>query len=302
MNRIHSYQCPICNNPELIPILECKDHFVSQEVFTICECNVCKFRLTQDFPDQMEMGKYNDIEQHISHPESHKGITQYIYHLVRKKAIQSKVKIVKEYADASQGMLLDIEANKGYFANKAKEQRWVVTGVEQSEAARKYANTKFGIHLQEFDYLYQLMPNSKDVITMWHVLEHTQNLSNIMHRCHEILKPNGTLFVALQNTESYDAEMYQSDWAAYDVPRRMWHFSPDNFALFAKKYNFEVIATHSMHLNTLYISMLSEKIRGTSCASIVGLLKGYLYLIKSLKHKNRSSSVIYILKKQQVNN
>lgn len=302
MKTIHSDRCPICGCEELTPVLKCKDHFATKEVFTICECKICKFRLTQDFPSENEIGKYYDVPEYVSHSDTNKGIINSLYHIARKIAIRSKAKIVKEYSNPEKGMLLDVGAGTGYFLNKMKEEHWVVTGIEKAESARKHANSKFGLHLQESEYLYEIKPKSKDVITMWHVLEHLEHLDKVMSHCHSILKDDGTFIIAVPNKDSFDAQSYQAEWAAYDVPRHLWHFSPDCFERLANKHDFELVAIKPMYFDAFYISMLSEKNRGTFAASLVGLLKGEIFFLQTLNNKSRSSSVIYILKKKQVNN
>lgn len=298
MNTIHTKICPVCGSTELNSFLSCKDYLTTKEVFEIQKCNACNFAFTQDFPVEEEIGRYYDAPEYISHSDTNKGIINMLYHLARKISLKSKSKLVTEYTKSTKGKLLDIGAGTGYFLNRMKELKWIVTGIEKSEAARKYAKLKFGIDCQDSEYLYGVPCKTKDVITMWHVLEHLEHLNSVFEHIHNILKDDGVLFIALPNKDSFDAAYYKEYWAAYDVPRHLWHFSPDDFRHIAGRHQFEVIETKPMHFDAFYISMLSEKHKGSFLAGIRGLFHGGIYFLRTLGNKNGSSSLIYILKKK----
>lgn len=296
---IHINICPVCGGMAISPFLQCKDYLATKEFFQIEKCQTCGFAFTQNFPSEKVIGKYYDAPEYVSHSDTQKGIINTLYHWARKIALKSKAKIVEEYATKKNGLLLDIGSGTGYFLNKMRERKWVVTGIEKSEFARKYAKTKFNLDCQDSEYLYQVLHKTKDVISMWHVLEHLEHLNTVMEHLHDILTDDGTLIIALPNKNSFDAEYYQENWAAYDVPRHLWHFSPADFTHLANRHHFEVIATKPMHFDAFYISMLSEKNKGTFMGSIIGLLRGGVFFLKSLNNKNRCSSLTYILKKNQ---
>ena len=296
--KIHTGVCPVCDSRDITPFLSCEDYLASKENFEIYKCNVCRFALTQDFPGEDVIGKYYDAPEYVSHSDTHKGIINMLYHWVRKIALRSKSKIAVQYASCKTGKLLDIGSGTGYFLNRMRELKWIVTGVEKSDAARKYAKDKFDLDCQISDYLYDISANSKDVITMWHVLEHLEHLNKVLEHLHSILKDDGTLIIALPNKESLDAKYYKEYWAAYDVPRHLWHFSPSDFEHLVNRYHFELIETKPMYFDAFYISMLSEKNKGTFWGSIIGLIRGGIFFLRSLGDKHRCSSLIYILKKR----
>lgn len=298
MTTIHTDSCPICSQTDLHLKLKCIDNFASKEQFEIYTCKNCGFAFTQDFPSENEIGKYYDVPEYVSHSDTHKGIINSLYHLARKIALRSKSKMIIKYSSEEGKMLLDIGCGTGYFLNKMKELKWYVTGIEKAEGPRNYAKEKFGLNCHDSDYLFSVSKEGKDVVTMWHVLEHLEQLNKTMSQLHKILKKDGTLFIALPNKDSYDAQSYKENWAAYDVPRHLWHFSPADFELLANKHNFELIATKPMYFDAFYISMLSEKNKGTIGGSLIGLMKGGIFFLRSLGNKKKCSSLIYILKKK----
>jgi len=299
IKRVHTTICPVCGSTEIQKFLSCKDYLATAEVFEIYKCQVCSFAFTQDFPIENQIGKYYDAPEYVSHSDTHKGIINMLYHWVRKISLKSKARLVAKYSSAKKGTLLDIGSGTGYFLNKMKARKWIVTGIEKSDAARQYAKQKFNIDCQQSEYLYNISCKKKDVVTMWHVLEHLENLNGVFSHIHQILKDDGTLIIALPNKDSLDARHYKEYWAAYDVPRHLWHFSPSDFERIAVRHQFELIETRPMYFDTFYISMLSEKNKGTFLGSIIGLVKGGLFFLRSLGNKQKVSSLVYILRKKQ---
>lgn len=298
MKTKHIAFCPICGDTQLKPAMTCTDHFATGETFVTVQCQNCTFVFTQDFPSENNIGAYYNVPSYISHSDTHKGLINTLYHWARKSALKSKSKIVIREASVKKGTLLDIGCGTGYFLDKMKKLKWVVTGIEKSDETRRYAKERFGLDCQNSEYLFDIKPQTKDVITMWHVLEHIESLDEVMVQLHSILKDSGVAIIALPNKDSYDAKSYKEHWAAYDVPRHLWHFSPNTFSLLANKHQFEIKEMKPMYFDTFYISMLSEKNKNTFCASLIGLLKGALFFLRSLRHTQKCSSIIYILKKK----
>lgn len=301
MKTVHTSLCPVCSGNDCDKESACRDYLVSNDVFFIYRCNSCGFSFTQDFPVEEEIGKYYDAPEYISHTDTDKGLINSLYHMARKIALKSKTDLILKYASEKNGTLLDIGSGTGYFLHSMCKEKWIVTGIEKSESTRKYAHNKFGLNIQSSDYLEQIPAKTKDVITLWHVLEHIENLNKTMETLHHVLKDNGVLFIALPNKNSFDSRYYKEYWAAYDVPRHLWHFSPENFSLLAEKHDFSVVEMKKMNFDPFYISMLSEKNKGTFAAGPIGLMKGLYFFMKSLGNKAGASSIIYVLKKKQKN-
>lgn len=300
MNHIHLNFCPVCNSKEISSVMSCVDYLTTKEEFTLCNCANCNFTFTQDFPNESSIAKYYDAPEYISHSDTKKGIINQLYHSARNIALKSKINLVNKYTNTTNKSLLDIGCGTGYFLEEAIKQRWNVSGIEKSESVRNGVNKRLGISVNDSDFLPQINSESKDAITMWHVLEHIENLNETMDHLHRILKKDGTVFIALPNKRSADAIHYKAFWAAYDVPRHLWHFSPSDFGQLAKKHNFELVKEKAMYFDPFYISMLSEKYKGTPLSSIVGLIKGGYFYLCSLFNTKKCSSIIYILKKQEI--
>ena len=294
--------CPICNSSKTSKAFDAVDHFSTKETFPICDCNSCGFRFTNYFPSVDTIGRYYDSPDYISHSDSKSGLINRLYHFFRKQMLKKKVNLVSKYVVPRQKdniRILDIGSGTGYFLNAAKERGYAVTGIEKDSNARDYAITNFGLDVKDEQSLWALKDESFDVITLWHVLEHLDNLNEVVDKIKSILKPNGVMILALPNHNSHDAKKYKGYWAAYDVPRHLWHFTPDSVEKLLSKHQFKIIKQKTMPLDAFYISMLSEKYRGSG--SLMQYLRacsvGTIGYLRSLSDINQSSSVIYIAKK-----
>ena len=298
MSHIITYaECPSCKSNGIAPVLEAEDFTVSHEVFSIWECRECTLRFTQKVPDATEIGRYYQSTNYISHTDSRKGIINRLYHLVRNHTLRSKRKLITEFSAKHSGRLLDIGAGTGAFVDTMLKAGWQVTGLEPDATARQNALHNYGIDLQIPEILFTLEPETFEVITLWHVLEHVHELERYLQRFHSLLKKEGVLVVAVPNYTSFDAKFYGSYWAAYDVPRHLYHFSPDSMDRLMQQFGFQVKACRPMWYDSFYVSMLSEKYLNRNTPVIHALWRGLQSNWKAVSDTRRCSSVIYLIQK-----
>ncbi len=295
--RINYQQCPCCGSTVIQPVLAAKDYTVTNEVFEIWHCNNCTIRFTQAIPTADEIGPYYQSANYVSHSDSKQGLINKLYHLVRNYTLKGKLKLVQEVTGLAKGTLLDVGAGTGYFSQIMKENAWQVTSLEPDMTARKVAMDKYNLLLQDTSDLYYLEPNQFDAIAMWHVLEHVHDLQGYLTKFYEILKPNGRLIIAVPNYTSYDAEHYAEHWAAYDVPRHLYHFSPQSMDVLAKLKGFTIKAYKPMWFDSFYVSMLSEQCKNGKGKLLAAVWNGLVSNLKTLGNNKRCSSVIYVLAK-----
>lgn len=293
---VEIHKCPICGSANIQKFLDCCDDCVTGETFEIANCADCGFIFTQNFPDDTTIGRYYNTPAYISHSDTKKGIINTVYHLVRETMLRKKAELTEKYAPCKNGSLLDIGCGTGYYAATMQQRGWKTVGIEKNESAAKFANEQHGVDVLAPDELVRFEDGRFDAITLWHVLEHLQDLQLTVDTLKRILKPDGTLIVALPNQQSYDARHYMSHWAAWDVPRHLWHFSPETFGLLMRKNGFKVIRKKKMPFDGFYISMLSEKYKKSTLPLISGFYHGFVGWAGSWFDYKKSSSVIYILK------
>lgn len=291
---IHYTHCPACHSGEIYPALSAKDYTVSQEVFEIWQCEDCSLRFTQDVPDKSGIGPYYHSDAYVSHSDTQKGLVNRLYHQVRKHTLNTKRELIKKETGKHSGKLLDMGAGTGAFAHAMQQAGWEVTALEPEAAARETAQNKYGIRLLPPEQLNQLPAGEYDVITLWHVLEHVHDLHGYLEKFFRLLRPGGKLLIAVPNYTSYDAKKYGECWAAYDVPRHLYHFSPKSMRLLAAAKGFTEPSMHAMWFDSYYVAMLSEKYRNGSGNMPGAVWSGLLSNLGASRDVAKCSSVIYV--------
>ena len=289
-------KCPACHCSTIEPYLECFDNLVSGKSFTIYRCAGCQLQFTQNHPDEQESGRYYESVNYIPHSDTVKSFTGRIYYTSRKFMLKRKKKLVVRYTGKLAGNLLDFGSGTGHFAATMQKAGWDVTGIEINKEAREYSAKTFGIKVVSPEEIKTLPSDYFDCITLWHVLEHLHNPAESLTEIKRLLKHDGVLLVALPNNMSFDSTHYRHHWAAYDVPRHLWHFNPVSFTFFAERAGFKVISMKRLPFDVFYISMLSEKNRDSHFPLLTGIIKGLIFYIFSLFNLSHSSSLIYIVK------
>ena len=268
-----------------------KDFSVSGESFSLLLNEEYQILKTHPQPTLDKLGSYYEFEDYISHTDGKRTLFEKMYHFIKRKAIRDKVKLINSYQPVK-GRILDIGAGTGDFLLECKNQNWEILGIEPNDKAKGIAvgkGIKFG------DTIEKLESNSFDVITMWHVLEHVPDVEHQVAELKRLLKPSGTIIIAVPNFKSYDAKYYKEFWAAYDVPRHLWHFSKTAIEKLFDKQNMNLEDIKPMWFDSFYVSLLSEKYKSGKMYFISGFFIGLISNVSGL-FKKEFSSHIYVLK------
>ncbi|MEO6733951.1 MAG: class I SAM-dependent methyltransferase [Ferruginibacter sp.] len=290
--------CPCCGSKDIRKVLVCKDYTVSAELFEVWECTYCTIRFTQDVPDQDSIAPYYQSDTYISHTDNQEKFINKIYKLAQNYTMNWKLNLVKASIGKGlpKGSLLDIGAGTGAFLNKASLSGWTVTGLEPNEGARQICRKKYNLSLQEAEKIVELSDESFDIVTMWHVLEHVHQLHENMSNIKRVLKSSGRVLIALPNYTSKDGKDYGAYWAAYDVPRHLYHFSPLAISKLAGQHNMEIESIHPMWLDAFYIALLSENYKSGKPKPVAAFLSGLKSNVNALKNKSACSSLVFVMR------
>ena len=269
-----------------------KDYSVSNEVFDLHHNPEYDLLITFPKPSLEALPNYYESDNYISHTDRSRTLFERAYRLIKSIAIKKKISLINKHAN--KGNLLDIGAGTGSFLHAAKKDGWQTIGLEPSEKAKQFASLK---GLKFIDNLNDIPTQSQDIITMWHVLEHVPNLDEYLFELKRIIKPSGTIFIAVPNFKSFDASYYGKFWAAYDVPRHLWHFSKGSIQKLFSEKQMRLEAVLPMKFDSYYVSLLSEKNRNGKIkplrAFFVGLKSNY-----EAKQTKEYSSHIYVIKNE----
>lgn len=274
--------------------LTVKDHSVSGEVFQLLYDDEFDMLVTSPQPSEDELPKYYKSQDYISHTDTQRNLFEKLYHFIRRISLKKKLKLINLFF-SEEKMLLDIGCGTGEFLKIAQQNNWTVFGIEPNEKARSIANKKTNNSVSDIEELSNFKPQSFDVITLWHVLEHLPRLEEHISILKSLLKSNGTLIIAVPNYKSYDAKYYKEFWAAYDAPRHFWHFSQTSISKLFEKENMYIENRLPMKFDSYYVSLLSEKYKSGWMNIFNAFRIGWLSNFKA-KQSTECSSLIYCIK------
>lgn len=286
--------CLICQKDALIHELHTKDYFLSQEEFDLLRCTNCGVIITKPFPSPEKLGSYYDSGEYFSHGGNEKGLVPEIYNFI--KGVNIKKKFQQVTKDLDTGKVLDIGCGIGDFLAYCKKEGWKVSGLEPNEQARKLVLKNHQIEVEDVSEISKLPNEQFDLITLFHVLEHVAEPKDMVSEILRILKPGGRLVIALPNNASWDAKHYKAFWAAWDVPRHLFHFNPKSVSSFMKEFLLEEEMIKPMVWDAFYVSLLSEKYKGKSSPLMRAGFKGLFSNMKAYQNGNYSSLMYFFRK------
>ena len=291
--------CPICHSIEFTSLTTCIDYTVSHEKYQIITCTNCHLTLTSPRPTDENLGHYYLSDTYISHSNKASTIIDRLYLITRKFTIRWKVNLIRKYTlEKNEIPLLDYGCGTGEFLKSCQDAGFIISGVEPSKTARDKSSATN--HVKIHPSIEELEGQIFKVITLWHVLEHISEFEKIIQDLRTKLDSDGIMLIAVPNYKSFDAQHYKENWAAFDVPRHLWHFSMTTMKALLHKNQLTLIDICGMKMDAFYVSMLSEKYKSGNLATIYGYLKAFFFGIISnwkAKKSGEYSSLIYIVKK-----
>jgi len=289
--------CPVCGTENAQEYVKCKDFTVSQDVFTIVKCVSCGFLFTNPRPSKAEIGPYYQSTAYISHTNAKKGVFNTAYQFIRSIAIKNKLQLIQKTIGRTTNIrLLDVGCGTGEFLAGCQQAGWTVKGVEPSPEAKKQAESNHALSVEGEEWL-QTTTERYDVITLWHVLEHVHDLNERVQQLSRIITDDGIVIIAVPNNTSQDAATFGKNWAAWDVPRHLYHFTPQSIKELFKKHGFIHIGSSPMPFDAYYVSLLSTQYKTGSKNYLKGFLKGLASNRNTKGDPEKYSSVIYVFKK-----
>ncbi|MDL5048567.1 class I SAM-dependent methyltransferase [Oscillatoria amoena NRMC-F 0135] len=292
---VEVFICPLCESAVTQTYLTCIDHALSKEPFTLKRCESCSLGITSPRPNQADLPRYYQFQDYISHSgKTRSGLITALYNFARSVALKWKHNLIKR--EFSTGRILDVGCGTGEFLNVMKRNGWQVDGIEPSAVARGRA--KDLLHQSIYPSIDNLPSAMYNVITLWHVLEHVEDPNSTLQQLKKHLNPEGILVLAVPNHNAYDAKRYAADWAGYDVPRHLWHFTSTSVKTLLSKNNLTLTRTLPMKLDAYYVSLLSEQYANPDkpiSNFLRALSTGFLSNLRG-KHKLNYSSLIFVAK------
>lgn len=267
-----------------------RDHFVSGESFDLLWSDRKGVLKTDPVPHRLE--DYYAGPEYASHEEGGSGWKGRMYRGVRHFQHGLKYAWVKRLSPKP-GIALDVGTGTGEWPDYLSKRGWAVRATEPSAKGRSRATAK-GVQITQ-DFM-SLEGEAFDLITLWHVMEHIGSLDKALAQINRLCSPNGYVIVAVPNFLSWDAGHYGVFWAAWDVPRHIWHFSRAGLIALYEEHGFSLVRTYPLWADAFYVSLLSEGYKRGRASVVRALWSGLRSNMRSLLDSEPSSRV-YVFQK-----
>ena len=230
----HTTACASCGGTFLQEWCRAKDtnRRMSGREFVVARCSACGIVQTLPQPTPEELQTFYP-EVYYADPANVDALRVFQ---------REKLGILQQFR--TDGRLLDVGAGIGLFVREAVDAGFDAEGIEISGHAVRTGSARLNVRLTAGDLLDIPIPaDSFDVVTLWHVLEHLPNPASVLQAIHRILRTNGLLLIAVPNIGSIQARVFRSRWYHLDVPRHLFHYSPETLAGILQRSGFSVLAT-----------------------------------------------------------
>jgi 2-polyprenyl-3-methyl-5-hydroxy-6-metoxy-1,4-benzoquinol methylase len=296
MNKQQLDACPACGSTSFRHFGEIRDHYYSKEVFPIEECSSCGLRFTQDRPDAESIGAYYDSSNYASHDSKGKAsLFLKIYGMARDWMLEHKYKLVRQFKP-EWNRVLDYGTGEGFFVEYLQKKGLKAEGIEPSEVARKNFKSRTGSNL--FASANDLPADkSYQAISLWHVLEHIHELRPTMEKLCSHLENKGIMVIAVPNQQSKDAKDFGADWAAWDVPRHLYHWDDNSLTKFMSSLGLKKVYTTQLPLDPFYIGLITARYAGKN--PVTGIWTGFTSYLHGKQNKAEGSTLLSIWMKDR---
>lgn len=275
-----------------ITLVNTKDYLVSGERFSVVLDPFTQVAKTTPTPPLQQISDYYVSEDYISHGNNKKSIADRMYGFAKTIMLYQKEKWIRKHASTKK-RYLDFGCGTGDFVRYLNKKGWQASGLEPNDKARAVNQLE-----EVVSNLDQLKQTTFDSTGLWHVLEHLPNPNHTLRELYSLMTPEANLFLAVPNFNSFDAKHYNCFWAAYDVPRHLWHFSSEGINMLCQKAGFRLIQKKGLLLDAFYICYLSEKHQNHSFALLRGLFWGMVSNLNALR-TGEYSAMLYVFSKSK---
>ena len=251
---------------------------LSKDTFNVVEC-ACGFKFINPRPDPKEISKFYNLDTYHPHQKG-SGLIYFLFKMSRYLTYSWKMSLIKKYS-SNNIVHLDYGGGDGSFSKYVR-----------------YFNIKSYSYDPIADKSNKTIDKDKkyNIVTLWHSLEHIHDLDNFFNTLDCIVN-NGRIIVAVPNFNAFEKKYFKDAWAAYDIPRHLYHFDHITLEKLFYKKGYNLIDKRRMILDTIYISFLSRKIANIGYVKTLWII--ILSIVKVLYNgPNSSSSLLYVFKKR----
>ncbi|MGY4884240.1 MAG: class I SAM-dependent methyltransferase [Nanobdellota archaeon] len=248
-------KCEICGSKEIFFLFKQRDKNLNiPGKFSLSECKKCKSIFLNPQPSYSDLAKHYSKDKYYSlkkiDTNSRKlqmKMLLYKTYFSKEdntllKIILSPIKfIIRGTKIFQNSKLLDIGSGSGQFLYEMKKLGLEVYGIEPGDFDEQ-GSKKYKLNIKKSDLIKTNYPNEFfDIITMNHVLEHTNNPHEIIIKIKRILKKNGIFILSVPNSNCLAYKLFGKNWHQLDVPRHLINYSNKNLRFILEKHGFKVL-------------------------------------------------------------
>lgn len=159
-----------------------------------------------------------------------------------------KFKQILKNAKPNYSSFLDIGCGDGKYLNLLGSKYGLknenLYGLElDDDAVEKLRKKGYRAYNQRVEECQTIKPNSIDIATMFHVIEHVDDPQNVLKSIHNWLTKDGILAIETPNIDSWDARLFKKTfWGGYHIPRH-WHiYNTKSLKQAMENAGYEVVA------------------------------------------------------------
>ncbi len=165
----------------------------------------------------------------------------------RIRIFREKYALIRNFI-ADGDTVLDVGCATGCFLKVLEEKRVSGYGVEISDFAAAYAREQNRLKVTSGDLIGARFPACYfDALTMWDVLEHLPNPTEVLDEVHRILKPGGFLIIETLNIGSLNARFMRHRWPLYSPPYHLYYYCARTLEALLRFRGFQTIKILPIH-------------------------------------------------------
>ncbi len=205
--------CPVCSKPAIFKFQTSDfNRLISREKFIYYSCLDCGLVFLSPIPGNLADYYPND---YYTIPNSVQRLDQ----IARSQRYQ--IEMIQRFVQS--GRLLEIGPAYGAFARLAKLSGFDVEVIEMDDRCCQYLEQVVGVRVIKNNEPGQVLRTvePKNVIALWHVVEHLLNPWMVLEQAAAKLLPGGILLIATPNPDALQFRILRSRWPHVDAPRHL---------------------------------------------------------------------------------
>jgi SAM-dependent methyltransferase len=222
--------CNFCQSREARFLLQGYGFDHPEERFDLYECRACGLVRLEPLPNPDQLAPYYGAEYYGS-PEA--KFTRIMEGLLRRAQARRARALSRRIAgtDSRRRRVLDVGCGRGLLLRAFRDLDFDAVGTELPGFAFPAAEPGLEFVHAPAEAL-PFPEGAFDLVSIWHVLEHTRDPATALREVSRVLRPGGVLVLAVPNFGSWQARHFGRHWFHLDLPRHLYHFrSPTLIAM-----------------------------------------------------------------------